>query len=59
MWTIYPLIHICFHFFFFFFFFVFLGPYPQHMEVSRLGIESELQLPTYTTAHSKAGYLTH
>ena len=31
-------------------FFVFLGPYPWHMEVPRLGVESELQLPTYTTA---------
>ena len=28
----------------------FLGPYPWHMEVPRLGVESELQLPTYTTA---------
>ena len=29
---------------------VFLGPHPQHMEVPRLGVESELQLPAYTTA---------
>ena len=35
---------------FFFFFFVFLGPHPQRMEVPRLGVESELQLPIYTTA---------
>ena len=35
---------------FFFFFFVFLGPHPWHMEVPRLGIESELQLLTYATA---------
>ena len=28
-------------------FFVFLGPHPQHMEVPRLGVESELQLPAY------------
>ena len=28
----------------------FLGLYPQHMEVSRLGAESELQLPAYTIA---------
>ena len=27
---------------FLFFFFFFLGPYPQHMEVSRLGVKSEL-----------------
>jgi len=31
-------------------FFVFLGPHPQHMEVPRLGVESELQLPAYATA---------
>ena len=28
----------------------FLGPYPRHMEVSRLEVRSELQLPSYTTA---------
>ena len=33
----------------FFFIFVFLGPYLRHMEVSRLGVELELQLPAYTT----------
>ena len=31
-------------------FFFFLGPYPQHMEVPKLGVKSELQLPAYTTA---------
>ena len=31
-------------------FFVFLGPHMQHMEVSRLEVESELQLPAYATA---------
>ena len=31
-------------------FFFFLGPNPQHMEVPRLGIKLELQLPAYTTA---------
>ena len=36
--------------FFFFFFFGFLGPHLQCMEVPRLGVESELQLPAYTTA---------
>lgn len=30
--------------------FCFLGPHPWHMEVSRLGVQSELQLPAYTTA---------
>ena len=32
-----------------FFFFVFLGPHPQHVEVPRLGVKLELQLPAYTT----------
>ena len=27
-----------------------LGPHPWHMEVPRLGAESELQLPAYTIA---------
>ena len=31
-------------------FFVFLGLHLWHMEVPRLGAESELQLPAYTTA---------
>ena len=31
-------------------FFVFLGAHPWHMEVPSLGIMSELQPPTYTTA---------
>ena len=29
---------------------VFLGPHLWHMEVSRLGVESEVQLPAYNTA---------
>ena len=33
-----------------FFFFGFLGQHLQHMEILRLGVESELQLPAYTTA---------
>ena len=28
----------------------FLGPHSQHMEVSRLGVKQELQLPAYVTA---------
>ena len=40
----------CFFFCFFFFCFCFLGLNPQHMEVPRLGDESELQLLIYTTA---------
>ena len=60
--------------FLFFFFFLFLGYHQQHVEVPRLGIQSELQLPahtvatttqvpscvcTYTTAHINTGSLTH
>ena len=33
-----------------FVFSVFLGPHLWHMEISRLRVESELQLPAYTTA---------
>ena len=29
---------------------VFLGPHLQHMEVPRLGVKSELQLPAYASA---------
>ena len=32
------------------FFFCFLGLHSRHIEIPRLGIESELQLPAYTTA---------
>ena len=45
--------------FVFFCFFCFLRPNLWHMEVPRLGVESELKLPAYTTAHSNAGSLTH
>ena len=34
----------------FLFYLFFLGPHPWHVEVPRLGVESELQLPSYTTA---------
>ena len=34
---------------FFFFFFFFLGPHLWYMEVPRLGVESELQLPATAT----------
>ena len=36
--------------FVFFCLFVFLGPLPRHMELPRLGVELELQLPACTTA---------
>ena len=44
---------IWFAFFFFFFFFFFKGPCLLHMEVPRLGVESELQLLANTTATAK------
>ena len=45
--------------FFIFLFLVFWGPHLQHMEVPRLGVALELQLPAYITAHGNAGSLTH
>ena len=36
-------------FFFFFFFLRFSGLHLRHMEILRLGVQSELQLPAYTT----------
>ena len=40
------------------FFFCFLGLHPWHIEVLRLGVELQLQLPTYATATaSSAGSL--
>ena len=33
-----------------FFLFFFLEPHPRHMDVPRLGVKSELQLPAYTIA---------
>ena len=37
-------------FVFVFFFFVFVEPHPQHVEVPRLGVKSELWPPAYTAA---------
>ena len=39
-----------FNFLNFFVFSSFLEPHPRHMEVHRLRVELELQLPAYTTA---------
>ena len=39
--------------------FAFLGLHSQHMEVPSLGVESELQLPAYTTAKGRAGSKSH
>ena len=41
------------NFFFFFFFFGLFRLHPQHMEIPRLGVESELQLLTYTTSEPR------
>ena len=46
-----------FHFFFFFLFFGFVGLHLQHMEISRLGVKTELQLPAYPTA-TATGHLS-
>ena len=43
----------------FIFFLYFLGLHLRHMKASRLGAESELQLPAYTTAHGNAESLIH
>ena len=47
---LYVVINILFSLFFNLFLSSFLGPNSQHMEVPRLEVESELQLPAYTTA---------
>ena len=39
-----------FIYFLFIYLFCFLGPHWQYVEVPRLGVQSELQLPSYTTA---------
>ena len=44
---------------FFFVFLVFLGLHPWHTEVSGLGVNLELQLLAYATAHRSTGSLTH
>ena len=41
-------------FFFLFSLFCFLGPHLQHMEVPRLGVKLELQLPAYATTTATA-----
>ena len=42
-------------FYFYFIYFIYLGPDPRHMEVPRLGVESELQLPADTTVTATRG----
>ena len=41
---------LLFFLFIYLFIFCFLGPYLQYMEVPRLGVKLELQLPAYATA---------
>ena len=43
----------------FFFSLCFLQPHLQHIEVPRLGIELELQVPAYTPAQGHTGSSTH
>ena len=43
----------------FFFFSFLLETLPRHMEVPRLGVKLELQVPAYTTAYGNTGSLTH
>ena len=38
-------------------YFCFLGPYLRHMEVPRLGVKSELQVPAYTIATRDQSYV--
>ena len=39
-----------FYFYFYFLIFAFLRPHPRHMDIPRLGVQSELQLSACTTA---------
>ena len=48
-----------FYFILFIYLFCFLGLHLRHMEVPRLGVELELHLPAYTTAHGNGRSLTH
>ena len=41
---------LSFYLFFILYYFCFLGLHLWHMEVSRLGVKLELQLPAYSTA---------
>ena len=43
----------------FFVCFCLLGSHPRHMDVPRLGIQSELQPLAYATAHGNTRYLTY
>ena len=40
----------CPYYYYYYYIICFLGPYPGHVEVPRLGVKSELQLPAYATA---------
>ena len=61
----FSLMHSCEHvvpssyYFFLKIFIVFLGPHLWHIDVPRLGVEWEMQLVTYTTAHGNTGFLAH
>ena len=46
----FPSLPLLFYSSFHYEFFFFLALHPRHMEVPRLGVQSELQLPAYATA---------
>ena len=48
--TGYLISYVCVYIYIFCFVFCFLRPHPWHMEGPRLGVESKLQPPAYTTA---------
>ena len=50
--TFWPFVFLLLLFFFVCLLFCFLGPLPWHIEAPRLGVESELQLPAYTTGYA-------
>ena len=43
-------LYLCIYLFIYLFALFFLGPHSWHMEVPRLGVRSELQLPAYAAA---------
>ena len=42
-----------------FWLFGFLGPYLQYMEILRLGVKSDLELPAYTTTMPHLSHICH
>ena len=59
IWLLDYMASVCLVFFFFFFSFFRAALHLTHMEVPRLGVEPELQLPAYTTAATAMQELSH